>query len=301
MDVWIDADPAIGIPNCDVDDGLALIQAFHSPELKIHGVSAVFGNAPLDQAYPLAIELCRRFGPAGLPVLEGAASRDALGQENAAVRGIAQALERVPLTLLAIGPVTNIASLLMLRPELADRVECIVMVAARRPGQEFFSTDTQENPFPDFNFECDPVAMQVLLDTPVELVFAPWEVSSHVFMTAADLDSLALTGAPGAYVSEHSRQWLSVWTDTLGAPGFNPFDTLAVAYLTHPASIETFEGRVWIEGAAEDREGRRPQLLVEPIPGTDADTVGRRAVYCSRPRPSFKPMLLERLARHATA
>ena len=62
---WIDTDPAIGIPGCDVDDGLALIQAFHSPELELGGVSAVFGNAPLDKAFPLAQEISRRFGPEG--------------------------------------------------------------------------------------------------------------------------------------------------------------------------------------------------------------------------------------------
>ena len=43
--VWIDTDPAIGESDRDVDDGLALIQAFHSPELDIRGVSVVFGNA----------------------------------------------------------------------------------------------------------------------------------------------------------------------------------------------------------------------------------------------------------------
>ena len=89
MDVWIDTDPAIGIPNCDVDDGLALIQAFHSPELRIRGVSAVFGNAPLEQAYPLAREVCERFGPPGLPVLEGAASKSDLGRDNA-ILGLGQ-------------------------------------------------------------------------------------------------------------------------------------------------------------------------------------------------------------------
>ena len=48
--VWIDTDPAIGEKERDVDDGLALVQAFRSPELEIRGVSVVFGNAPLASA-----------------------------------------------------------------------------------------------------------------------------------------------------------------------------------------------------------------------------------------------------------
>ncbi len=294
VDVWIDTDPAIGIPDCDVDDGLALIQAFHSPELRIRGVSAVFGNAPLRQAYPLAQEVCDLFGPKGLPVFRGAASKDELARENAAVRGLAGALELAPLTVLALGPLTNVGSLLALRPDLAPRIESIVMVAARRPGLEFFSTKTQKDPFPDFNFECDPGAMQCVLDSEVDIVFAPWEVSSHAWLTAEDLDMLAAASDAGAYIAERSRQWLSVWTDTLGAPGFNPFDTLAVGWLTHPEMMECFEGPVWIEDATPVGDApAKPLLHVDPNPG-NADR-SRRALYCQRPSPAFKPMLLSRL------
>jgi hypothetical protein len=53
--VWLDTDPAIGEPDRDVDDGVALVQAFRSPELDIRGVSVVFGNAPLDRGMPIAV------------------------------------------------------------------------------------------------------------------------------------------------------------------------------------------------------------------------------------------------------
>ncbi len=49
------------------DDGLALLQAFHSPELEVRGVSVVYGNSPLETGYPIAQEIARRFGPSGLP------------------------------------------------------------------------------------------------------------------------------------------------------------------------------------------------------------------------------------------
>ena len=71
--VWIDTDPAIGEPERDVDDGLALVQAFHSPELDIRGVSVVFGNAELDRGLPIARRLVTDYGPPGLRVFKGAA------------------------------------------------------------------------------------------------------------------------------------------------------------------------------------------------------------------------------------
>lgn len=296
--VWIDTDTAIGVPGADVDDGLALVQAFHSPEIAVRGVSAVFGNAPLDKTFPIAREVVERFGPAGCPVHEGAASADDLDRETPAVAALVAALEREPLTVIALGPVTNVGSVVRRRPDLVPRMQGIVMVAARRPGQSFLSVPDQPDPFPDMNFDCDPPAMQSLLDADVELVFAPWEVSSHVWLDEADLDRLAATGEPGAYIARHSRPWLAIWRDQLGAPGFNPFDTLAIAAVTHPGLLASFEAGVWIEDGPNDTaprkergpHNRKPHLLVDP------ERPGRRARYCHEPLPAFKPLLLERLA-----
>lgn len=289
--VWIDTDPAVGVPRADVDDGLALIQAFHSPELEVVGVSTVFGNAPGEKTGPIGREIVRRFGPPGLPVHEGADSKAPCGDlasATDAVRALAAALEARRLTILAIGPVTNVADLLRLHPALAARIDEIVMVAARRPGQVFLSAPGQPAAFPDLNFECDPEGMQVLLDSDVPLTFAPWEVSSHVWLDADDLDRLDGASETGTWIAQQSRDWLALWTDDLKAPGFNPFDTLAVARVTHPQCLATHDVGVAIE--PPEGEGP-PQLLVDFAPGPQA----RRARYCSEPDASFKPMLLERL------
>ncbi len=299
-DVWMDTDTAIGVPGADVDDGLALIQAFHSPELCVRGVSSVFGNAPLDKTHPIACEVVRRFGPAGLSVQAGAASAQELGRENAAVRAIAAALRERPLSLLALGPVTNVASVVRLHPDLAPRIRCIAMVAARRPGQHFLSNKSQKTPFPDMNFESDPDAMQVLLSSRIELVFAPWEVSSHVWITRADLEDLETRSESAAYIARESRAWLEVWEREMGAPGFNPFDTLAIAWLTHPELIDHFRAGVWIDEAVDDMASSEDQRAGKTKPHLFADAArletDRNATYCFEPRPDFKPLLMARLA-----
>jgi len=296
--VWIDTDPAIGVPDADVDDGLALVQAFRSPELAVRGVSVVFGNTTLPRAYAIAREVVERFGSAGLPVAAGAEDRDALGRENEAVRALASALEAEPLDVLALGPLTNLGSLVRLRPDLVPRIRSLVAVAARRPGQRFLSVPGQRRPFPDMNFDCDPQAMRDLLTSGLPLCFAPWEVSSHVWIEPEDLDRLEREGGKGgAWLAERCRPWLERWRRDLGAPGFNPFDTLAVARLTHPELLKSFEAGVWIEEGPDDsapREEReagrtKPHLLVDP------DRAAPRATYCHEPLPAFKPLLLERL------
>ncbi|MEM9409248.1 MAG: nucleoside hydrolase [Acidobacteriota bacterium] len=294
FDVWLDVDPAMGLPQSEVDDGLAMLQAFASPELRIHGVSVVFGNTSQPNGLEVARSLVSDWGPEGLGVFAGAVSADELGESNEAVEAMVAALEERPLTLFALGPVTNAASLVQLHPELHERIERIVMVAARRVGQRFQTGDPSNSPHRDFNFELDAPAMQVLIDSDIELVFAPWEVSSKVWIRAADLEALATTGERGAFVAEQVASWIQRWADTLGVDGFNPFDTLAIGWLTHPEQVETMDVGIWIEEAEDDVEpgATKPYLFVE---SADAGTDRRRAVYATTPTEDFKETLLARL------
>ncbi len=297
IDVWLDVDTATGVG--DVDDGLMLIQVFHSPELQVRGLSVVFGNTSLERAVPIAEKIVQQFGPPGLEVVPGAASHDELGKDTDAVRAMAEALKEKPMCILAVGPVTNVASLVMLHPELQDRIESVVMVAARRPGQRFVSSTRQKRPHPDANFDHDPEAMRVLLDTKIPLVFAPWEVSSKVWITRDDLSTLAEAGGSGRWIAETSVYWITGWELAITNKGFNPFDTLAAGWLTHPSLIDSMPVSVRIEELPDDRavdhsggdSPKKPYLLVEET----ENSVGR-IIYCHTPLPEFKPILMERLA-----
>ena len=116
--VWIDTDPAVGVADRDVDDGFALLQAFHSPEIAVRGVSVVFGNAPLAQAWPIGLRIVGRFGPPSVRAYRGAAKASELGVETAATRALAASLRREPLVVLVLGPATNVATVLKNHPEL---------------------------------------------------------------------------------------------------------------------------------------------------------------------------------------
>ena len=207
---------------------------------------------------------------------------------------MAEALRHEELTLLAVGPVTNVASLVRRHPDLHSQIEQIVMVAARRPGQSFRTGSQASTPFRDFNFELDPEAMQWLLDTEIPLAFAPWEVSSHVKVTSSDVERLAQASEAGAWLAESVASWLGRWQESFGVDYFNPFDTLAAAYLTHPELIRSFEAGVWIESGEDDTrpgEGaQKPYLLVDP------EREGRRAIYTFEPEPKLHEVLMRRLA-----
>lgn len=300
IDVWFDVDTATTV--ADVDDGVMLIQAFRSPELRIRGVSVQYGNAPLERAVPIAEHIVQRYGPPGLGVFAGAASAEDLGRTTPAVEAMAAALRERPMHILAVGPVTNVATLVDAHPELRERIVSIVMVAGRRPGQRFELAPRQPRPFRDFNFEHDVPAMQAVIDSGVDLVFAPWEVTRSTWLRPDDLAELRLSGGSGAWLEHTSRYWVKSWQENLGLKGFTPFDTLAVAWLTHPQWVESFPGRVAIDVGPDDGAvvmgGRspgdpKPYLHIRPLePGDSAD---RSVIYTHAIDDAFHPVLMDRL------
>lgn len=301
--VWIDTDPAIGEPERDVDDGLALVQAFRSPELDLRGISVVFGNAELARGLPIARRLVKNYGPPGLRVFKGAAAASDLQEETEASRALAAALHTGPLTILALGPATNVATVLSKHPDLAARVVRVVAVAGRRPGLRFTTGTINPAGHRDFNFELDPTAFQVLLDSHVELVLAPFEIASKVWLDDADLDRLASSSSAAARaLAPPARAWRSLWTRLFGVSGFNPFDTLAVAYAISPegfaceplgARIETLADDVTEAGVQGTKVDRKPYLLAS---NTFTAAAGR-VIYCATAPAGFKQDLLTRLMR----
>jgi len=289
--VWIDTDPSVQRGVHEVDDGFALLQAFHSPELRIRGISIVFGNAPLAAALPIGKEIVQRFGPAGISIYSGAAGADELGTETDASRAIAAALKSERLTILALGPATNVATVLRNHPELARRIDRIVAVAGRRPGQHFL-TGKATRPFRDFNFEMDPQAFQVILDSKVPLVLAPWEISSKVWLTREDLERLLKSNPAFEWLTTAASDWLEFWKKSFDVDGFNPFDTLAVGYAIKPKAFRCESLPAKIETLVDDTDSARgkPYLLA----AKDIDS-SFHVDYCYDAPAGFKQDLMSRL------
>lgn len=239
--VWIDADPScdLGMTH-DVDDCWAIVAAVRSAELRVLGISTVFGNVKIEQATATTRALLQaitvyepnRTKP---PLYEGSGGplRQAAG-ESSAVAQLAAALTKNSLRILALGPLTNIALLLERHPELIDQIEAIVAVAGHRSGQTFRVGTTPILHFHDLNVRKDPDAFEAVLLSGIPLHLIPFEVGRQVVVTEAHLQTLRDHGALDAWLASRSGAWLDFWRIAFGAQGFSPFDTLAVAYITNP-------------------------------------------------------------------
>lgn len=304
-DVWIDTDPSLGLPFHEADDAFALVQAFHSPELRIRGVSTSYGNASLTATTRIGRRLVERFGgPAGLSaqrVFAGAASAADLGRATAATEALAHALRTgPPLVYLALAPLTNLASVLRLHPELAGGLTGVVFVGGRTPGR-LFRVGWNPYEFHDANFHKDPhAAAEVLRAADVPLTLAPVELALGVTLTPADLRRMAREGDDaGRFLARAAWPWLLGWRAFTGLPGGVVFDCFAVLAVTHPQLLEMEERFVGIHADLHggDLPGRRREprhLLASREPGAWSEA--RRATFCVGARAGAKAALMARLA-----
>ncbi len=203
----IDTDPG-------VDDAVALMLAAASPEVQLLAVTTVFGNAGVEVTTANALRLRTLAGLGNLPVAAGAArplvypppqrtdrwhGQDGLGGHAELLpdaRGPVNALGAVPLmatllrgavapvTLVAIGPLTNIALLLAVHPEVKPRIGRIVIMAGNLGGSPA-----------EFNISSDPeAAHRVLVEEDVATTLVPWNLTQRATVDGAWLAELAAAG-----------------------------------------------------------------------------------------------------------
>ena len=297
--VWLDVDPAVMPGGHEPDDGVAMVQAFQSPELRVRGVSVVFGNAPVARGYPIAREIAARFGPPGLGVHRGSAGpfselvSELAPEPTPASRALIAALEQEPLTVLALGPATNVASALRERPDLAGRIRQVILVIGRRPDAPLTFPGGGPNLL-DFNFELDPEAARVVLESGAPVVLAPFELAARLPIPAEDWATLWDTPF-GEHFRRPIEDYLDWFGDNYGRRATYPFDSFAVSFLVAPELLTCDQTAVVIrEGPADGYSdtGKTKPWLVRVETGSGD---GWPVTWCHTPNPALKQELLRRL------
>lgn len=296
--IWIDADLAVGMKRIgrpgysDVDDAYAVLQLLKSDAVDIIGMSAVFGNTSLENADSLLRVMVQKFPERPIPVFRGASQAIDLRnvESNPAVEALAKSLQAQEMTVLAIGPATNIGLLLLKYPELSHRIKEVVLVAGRRSSTDYFEIGNKGRRAPDLNFDLDNLAFQLLFQHEVPVTLCPFEISNKVWIGKKQLDQLAAGDQHTAWLSGHSQPWLQQWIDQ-GETGFNPFDVLASHYLIAADEIvyEPLKAHLEIhpnDMVSETQKNSFKQYLVCDT------TAGYPVRYCYDVAPGFGEQLM---------
>lgn len=298
--IWIDTDIAIGKWGRDVDDGLALIMALRSPKVDIEGISLV---SDVEYGYKITSRLLEWYGDGkNIPVYKGASNCSGLPLANAATMALTQALRTEKMTIIALGPVTNIATVLQLHPELVWQIKRIVWCAGRRPNMHFRPGNGIVNVC-DCNFEKDPEAAQDLLSSGVKLVLTGYEASSHIHLSKKDLQPLEKSPFNGdRWLYKKLINWYTIWRIFLGSKeGFIPFDAVTMGCFLFPKCMRSFQNiPVAIETAENDSRMPFKEPLKQYLVASFQLKTSRNADYYYWAGDSLKLAMLQMLLQNQT-
>jgi purine nucleosidase len=264
--VLIDTDPGMGTAGADPEDSFAIMLALQSPEVEVKAITAVAGNVPLANGWSNLVHLLDLMGRTDVPIAPGFAQplmphrrKDharvleflARGQQIAPMvdyrAAKTHALDLIvdtvcrseePITIVPIGPLTNIAAAIQRDPRVAERARGLVIMggAVNIPGNV--------TPAAEFNVWVDPEAADIVFRSGIPITLVTLDVCHQTLMKVDELESLSQGSPLGDFVREATFPWLEKMKAG-GTEGFHLFDSLSVATTFRPDLVKTV--RAWVE------------------------------------------------------
>ncbi|MEJ6761355.1 MAG: nucleoside hydrolase [Candidatus Planktophila sp.] len=252
MKVILDTDPGI-------DDALALILLKAMPEISLQAITTTHGNTTVQKCTVNALKLVELLGMQNIPVAEGAheplVRSLSIAEETHGDTGLGYAILPTPtlkaiegkaanliikivnanpgeITILCIGPVTNLALALLIDPSLRKKIKRVVSMAGtiHHPGNA--------TPSSEYNVFCDPEAFDILLRSGIDLTIIPLDVTYKCLFTKAHVERLSGSKAEiHDFIERSTAFYMEFHAEYQGIQGCAINDPLAAAILVNPKLV----------------------------------------------------------------
>jgi pyrimidine-specific ribonucleoside hydrolase len=272
------SDPTPILLDCDPghDDAIALLLALSSPELEVLGVTTVAGNQTLEKTTANALRVLEFVGRGDVPVAAGAdrplarelfiaayvhgesgldgpalPAPQGAPVEQHAVDFLAERIlgSASPVTLVPVGPLTNIALLLSHYPEAAENVGRIVLMGGA-------IAEGNVTPAAEFNIYVDPEAAWRVFRSGLPVTMIGLDVTHKALMHDAHAERLRESGPTGRMVAELYDFFIEYHRRTYEHDGAPIHDAVAVAQVLRPGIVETLPRHVDVDCQSQLCRGR---------------------------------------------
>ncbi len=283
--VILDTDPGI-------DDALAIILALNSPEIELVGITTVCGNVYVDRAVKNVYRILRFMDRMDIPVYRGAYKpiinepnviedihgTDGLGDidlptpdedtRGNAIQFILEEVNEKPneVTIVALGPLTNIAMAILIDPEFSGKVDKIISMGGAFALTPYgYGNDT---PVAEFNVYTDPEAAKIVYDSGAEIYAVGLDISRDpgVSITPEEREFIRDEGGRcGKLFYEMTRKMINI------SSKIHLHDPLALSYIIdenilrfrkHNVRVE-LEGKLTRGATIVDKRTWLPKFLVD--------------------------------------
>jgi|SRR5689334_909609 len=291
--IYVDTDVSLGTPGAEIDDGAALIFLLRNKSIEVIGAGSIFGNVSVDDATLHLDRLMTWLGAENINLGKGSEkplTADILwfkewqshyGQSLpwtlrvtniSAAELIVKTICAHPnqVSILALGPMTNLALALHLEPAIISLTHEVIVM-----GGSLSSQDTS----PEFNIRCDPEAARIVLNAGWNVHILGLDITRRVHFSRDDFAALP----DGNLAVELLRMQAPGWIDRMEEMGWEHdgcalHDAVAAAYLversmfqTEQASVEVELSDLGLRGVTRFSTRRGEKLIITAVTGVDTE------------------------------
>jgi inosine-uridine nucleoside N-ribohydrolase len=258
---------------------MAIYYALAEPSLDVVAVTTVYGNVPVDVSTENALRLLEIAGRTEIPVARGAAAPIAMpyrgpadfvhgsnGQgdvaladpsgsavDESAAQLIVETTRRDPgaITIVTLGPLTNMALALMIDPTLPERVAGLVCMG----GNAYVAGNA--TPTAEANIVNDPEAADLVLGADWPATLCGLDVTHAIVMTGDDLDRISsIDTAEARHLARILPFYRSFYASRVGSDAIFVHDSTTISYLVQPDAFQTERRPVRVDTGAGIGRGK---------------------------------------------